>query len=294
MAHSHPVRSELGAPPLLGTGHSVRRVAHLSDVHMLEAGPVASVAQDLAIRLLSVGRALDARGRVRKLERALSAAVRGRADHVVVTGDLTEVGAPRQFEAFAETLHDSGIPPENVTLVPGNHDAYAAGDAWLRALDGPLRAYRGTAANRPGKVVERGDVVFLPVDVSCPQPITRSAGELADDAARALEGRFADCTFAGKALVVVQHHHPFAHTHRAWQWIDGLRGGARLMAAVAKHAHVQVLHGHLHKTVDRLVGFGRSRVFGAPAIVDDALETPRVRLYELRDGQLEAVGLCPA
>ena len=62
--------------------------------------------------------------------------------------------------------------------------------------------------------------------------------------------------------------------------------------ALAKHAHVQVLHGHLHKAVDRLVGLGRSRVLGAPAIVDDADGCPRVRLYELRDGQLEAAGLC--
>jgi len=32
-------------------------------------------------------------------------------------------------------------------------------------------------------------------------------------------------------------------------------------------------------------------VLGAPATVDDEEGSPRVRLYELRDGQLEAVGL---
>jgi len=279
-------------PPLLRTGHPVRRIAHLSDPHILEAGPFASILEGLAIRIVSAGRALDARGRVKKLERALSAAVGGGADHVVISGDLTEVGAPAQFEALAHTLSDSGIPPENITLVPGNHDAYTSGEAWRRALEGPLAAYRGTAADREGKVLDRGDVVFLPVDVSCPQPITRSAGELRPNAATALESRFADSGLARKALVVVQHHHPFAHRQSTWQWMDGLRGSARLMDALAKHAHVQVLHGHLHKAVDRLVGLGRSRVLGAPAIVDDADGCPRVRLYELRDGQLEAAGLC--
>jgi len=277
--------------PLLGSGHVVRRIAHLSDMHLLESGPVASIMEGLAIRIVSVGRAVDPRGRARKLERALQAAIRTGADHLVISGDLTEVGAPAQFAAFAQVLSDSGIVPENVTLVPGNHDAYTSGEAWRRALDGPLRAYRGSSADREGKVVDRGDVVFLPIDVSCVQAITRSAGELRPDVATLLESRFADPALAKKALVVVQHHPPFAHARSTWQWIDGLRGSARLMGALARHSHVQVLHGHLHKAVDRLIGLGKSRVLGAPATVDDEEGSPRVRLYELRDGQLEAVGL---
>ena len=277
--------------PLLGSGHVVRRIAHLSDMHLLESGPVASIMEGLAIRIVSVGRAVDPRGRARKLERALQAAIRTGADHLVISGDLTEVGAPAQFAAFAQVLSDSGIVPENVTLVPGNHDAYTSGEAWRRALDGPLRAYRGSSADREGKVVDRGDVVFLPIDVSCVQAITRSAGELRPDVATLLESRFADPALAKKALVVVQHHPPFAHARSTWQWIDGLRGSARLMGALARHSHVQVLHGHLHKAVDRLIGLGKIRVLGAPATVDDEEGSPRVRLYELRDGQLEAVGL---
>jgi 3',5'-cyclic AMP phosphodiesterase CpdA len=280
--------------PLLRTGNGVRRVAHLSDVHMLESGPVASILQDLAIRLVSVGRAVDAGARTRRFERALAAAVRSGADHLVISGDLTEVGTDRQFEAFAEVLHGSGIAPENVTLVPGNHDAYTSGEAWRRALEGPLRAYRGTAADEDGKVVDRGGILFLPVDVSCPQPITRSAGELSPSAAALLESRFSDPGLRGRPMVVVQHHPPFEHERGAWQWLDGLRGSARLMASLVRHPHVQVLHGHLHKAVDRLVGLGKSRVLGAPATVEDLHGGARVRLYELRDGQLEAIGVATA
>ena len=267
-------------PSILGTGHAVRRIAHLSDLHLLEAGPVASLLQGLAIRFVSLGRAIDARGRVRKLERALAAVVRAGVDHLVVTGDLTEVGAPAQFEALAEILHGSCIPPENVTLVPGNHNAYTSGEAWRCELEGPLFACRGTSAHREGQVVDRGDVVFLPLDVSCP-PVDHpgAAGEFRPDAAAALEARFADPAFAHKALVVVEHHHPYAHDQSAWQWVDGLRGSARLMDALARHPHVQLLHGHLHKAVDKLVGLGKSRILGAPAIVEDEPGAPRVRLY---------------
>jgi hypothetical protein len=35
---------------------------------------------------------------------------------------------------------------------------------------------------------------------------------------------------------------------------------------------------------------GRARVFGAPAVVDDDEERPRVRLYDARDGAVESLG----
>ncbi len=278
----------------VGQGKRVRRIAHLSDVHMLERRANPSHLHNLSLHFLSFGRALDPEGRRRKLHRALAAAERCRADHFVISGDLTEVGAPDQFEAFAEALHDSGIHPHRITLVPGNHDAYTSGEAWKQAIEGPLRAFSSTSSGEPGKVVDRGDVVFLPVDVTCLQAITRSAGELTPVWGDAIERRFTDPGLANKAMVVVQHHQPFAHSRSAWQWIDGLRGHARLMDLLARHRRVQLLHGHMHKIVDRLVDFGKSRIFGAPAIVDDTENTPRVRLYDVRDGLLEDAGMCAA
>ena len=277
-------------PALLGATRVLRRIAHISDVHMLETGPVHSVLRRMAIRLVSAGRAVDARARTRRLRKGLAAAVGSGADHLVISGDLTQVGAEGQFEAFDEELADSGILPENITLVPGNHDAYTSAEGWRLALDGPLRAYRATSAEHAGKVVDRGEVIVLPLDVTCYQAITRSAGELRDDAATALEKRLDDPGLATRAVVVVQHHPPFAHDTSAWQWLDGLRGADRLVGILGRHEHVQVLHGHLHKAVDRIIGLGKSRVFGAPAKVEDD-DSPRVRLYDVRDGQLESVGL---
>src|SRR5580692_2045741 len=105
----------------------IRRIAHLSDVHMLEARP-ATGSHNLSVKFVSIGRSLDGRGRAAKLRRALAAAERSGADHFVISGDLTEVGTQEQYEAFADTLHDSAIHPERFTLVPGNHDAYTSGE----------------------------------------------------------------------------------------------------------------------------------------------------------------------
>ena len=44
-------------------------------------------------------------------------------DHVAITGDLTNVSLPGEFRAAAAMLSELGSPAE-VSLVPGNHDAY--------------------------------------------------------------------------------------------------------------------------------------------------------------------------
>jgi 3',5'-cyclic AMP phosphodiesterase CpdA len=268
------------------------RIAHLSDVHMLDPRPSRSRAGfSMRVRFLSIGRPLDAQERRRKLVRALEAAKRSGAGHFVISGDLTEIGAPEEFEAFAETLHDSKIDPDRVTLVPGNHDAYTSKEAWKSALEGPLAAFRAGASDEPGKIVERGDLCFVPLDVTRMQPVTRSAGELTPTAADVLEQRLDDPYFRNRTVVLVQHHPPFSHKTGAWQWIDGLMGGARLMALLSRLPNLYALHGHLHYVVDKIVELGKTRIFGAPAIVDDENTMPRVRLYDVIGGRLESAGL---
>ncbi len=236
---------------------------------------------------LSFGRRLDSGGRRHKLARALSAARGLGADHVVISGDLTETGAPGEFESLAEVLHDSAVPAGRITLVPGNHDLYSSPDGWRWALEGPLSAFAATSAREPGHIVECGDVRLLPLDVTFHQPVTRSAGIIHPDALTAVERRAADPALSDRPLVVVQHHPPFVRKTSAWHWIDGLIGAAHLMALLEKFRHLFVLHGHLHTTVDRVLGCGNARVYGATAVVDDG-ETPRLRVYQPRGGRLEA------
>jgi 3',5'-cyclic AMP phosphodiesterase CpdA len=236
------------------------------------------------VHWLSAGRKLDASARIRKILRAFEVARKSGADHYVISGDLTESGTPAQFEALAETLHRTGIGPERITLVPGNHDAYGPEGEWTRAMEGPLRAFAPTSCGRPGKVIELGEVCLLPIDVTFPQPVTRSAGAFTDAIAGVLECRIHDAHLERKTLVVVVHHPPFARSTRAWHWIDGLCGGERMMDMLSSAEHVHVLHGHLHKASSR------GRIYGATAIVEDEDES-RVRLYDVRAGLLESVGL---
>ena len=278
----------------------MRRIAHLSDVHTLDPAHRRSSARyRFATKFVSLGRPVDARGRARKLMRGLAAAKASGADHVVITGDLTEIGDASEFEYFADLLADARMPEDGVTLVPGNHDAYTTNGAWRRALEGPLKRYALASATEAGKVVDRGSVAFLPIDTSYFQSMARSAGTITPDAARAVQARIEDPGLRDKTIVLVMHHPPLVRHNALTQWIDGLRGFRHVLDMLTLHPRVQILHGHMHRVMDRIVDLGkgvagvanRARVFGAPAIVDDADDLPRVRLYDVRDGALESAGL---
>lgn len=279
----------------------IKRIAHLSDLHILDPKTRRSSARyRLASKLVSMGRAIDPRARALKLAGALRAAKASGADHFVISGDLTELGDQTEFEHFAEVLEDANMPEDSVTLVPGNHDAYTSESAWKKAIAGPLRRFANASAGEPGKVVDGGDVAFLPIDTSCFQNIVRAGGEFTADAARAVEARLEDPALRSKAIVLVLHHAPFAHYKTPMmQWLDSLRGCTQVIDLLRRHPRLQVLHGHLHRVVDRMLevkGSTRTRIFGAPAVCD-ANEPGReaggehVRMYDVRDGALESLGM---
>src|SRR5262249_48748147 len=101
------------------------RIAHLSDLHLLEIEhQQRDAAGRLRLSFLSFFRKLDQRERRERVQRALAAYIASGAEHLVITGDLTEDGTEPQFEVLAEVLHESGIDPREITLTAGNHDAY--------------------------------------------------------------------------------------------------------------------------------------------------------------------------
>ena len=259
-------------------------VAHLSDVHLLAPGESVHV----PMRLASTGRVLDAEGRMEKLRGALAEAQRASATHFVFSGDLTEFGTERQYETFAALLSEARLGGDAVTLIPGNHDAYTSPTGWRRAIEGPLRAWARGAAAEPGKVQPIERAFVLPVDVSRHQNVIRSQGYVTAEVGAALAKRLADPALAREAVLLVVHHTPFKHDNAAWQWINGLHDQERVLSLLEQHPHAHVLHGHLHRRIQRPVGeLARPRVFCVPAVVNVA--GARMRLYDVSDGAVTQV-----
>ncbi|HEY1957924.1 MAG TPA: metallophosphoesterase [Polyangiaceae bacterium] len=238
------------------------RIAHLSDMHLLER----TERHALAARFVSLGRRLDADGRLDKARAAVAHARAAGAGHFLFTGDLTETGTAAQFEALAGFLAECKLRSEDVTLVPGNHDAYTSATGWRDALEGPLRPWARHAALEPGKIVDLGETFILPLDATFHQPVTRSAGRYTDELRVAVERAASDAAFT-RLLIAI--HHPPHPRPGPWQWIDGLLGCGQLLDLIAEREHVTVAHGHLHRAATRI--HGRARVIGAAAVVDGAL-----------------------
>jgi 3',5'-cyclic-AMP phosphodiesterase len=250
------------------------RIAHITDLHLVERHYRRRGARArLRLQYLNTGRSIDAESRCQHVMQALRSA--RLSDHIVVTGDLTEDGAPEQFEALAQVLADSGVKPDRVTLVPGNHDLYSSQAAFSDALAGPLRPYARTS--RVDRALDFGDVVILPTATTKPQPLPLSAGTLRPVQARSVAALASDCQRRGRTLILAQHHPPLGHRNRIWNWIDGMDRVRCFFELLLVHEYLQVVHGHTHECVSTSICPGRAaQIHAGAAVFEDALN---VRFY---------------
>lgn len=260
------------------------RIAHLSDLHLLEGDLSArSLKERLRLSFLTFGRSIDAIDRRARVTRALRSAWEAKADHLVVTGDLTEDGIDVQFEVLADVLRESDWPAHRVTLVPGNHDAYHEEHAWSRALAGPLAAWAATSAL--GSVIECHEVGIVPVSTAFHQPVTRSAGRIDPAVVQQLESIVVDDRWRGRPLLFAQHHAPI--WRGAIHWVDGLMRADAIARILSRASGAHVLCGHVHKPSDRPLFAGEpARIFTAAAVVES--DAP-LRLYDVCEGRLQPV-----
>lgn len=259
---------------------AVKRVAHLSDIHIAAKNQLTNKPiGGLRTRLVSPGRPLNPDARMARFELAIQEARNAGAEHFILSGDLTETGHPEEFEAFAEALDRLELPPDDVTLVPGNHDCYAQPDAFHRAARGPLA--RWTSVGGPNRVVDLETLWLLPIDVTRHQSVARATGIFRTELVAPLRAMLMDARRQGIPVVIVQHHAPFP---RPWwlQPFDGLYGWELLWDLLKLNDKTQVTFGHLHRSIDgpAAEAGAPSRFLGAPAVLDGIHEA-HYRVYDV-------------
>src|SRR6476646_6782741 len=106
------------------------RVAHFSDLHVLALDGVATH-RFLNKRFTGWVNLKLKRGHKHRpaYVRAIAQEItRAKVDHVIITGDLTNLALEQEFEAVRALLDDElGASADDVTIVPGNHDLYTSG-----------------------------------------------------------------------------------------------------------------------------------------------------------------------
>ena len=225
-------------------------LAHLSDLHL---GPV----EGFALRHWNVKRGLGYAnwvGRRRRVHqphvvaRLLEDLATQQVDHIVVTGDLINIGLPREYENALRWLEALG-PPDRVTVVPGNHDIYVRlkndpGIGRWRPYfsERPQRADAAAGAEFPF-VRRLGSVALIGLCSAVPTPPFVAAGRVGERQLSVLGPLLDRLHGEGLVRVVLIHHPPLPEQASPRR---GLADAAALASVLERHGAELVLHGHSH------------------------------------------------
>lgn len=251
-------------------------LAHISDPHLGPLPPV-RVAELLNKRFFGY---LSWVRRRRALHRPEVLAALARdldvlaPDHLVVTGDLTNISLPGEFTQVAEWLHGLGAP-ESVTVIPGNHDAYVA-VPW----EDSLAKWQAFMASDPGNSSAGGETPGSPMDFPTlryrgptaivglssaqPTPLFCAHGTLGEAQLERLDAELRRLGKEGWFRVVLVHHPP---TLDKIVWRKRLIDAEPFRRVIAEAGAELVLHGHDHTfSVERIDAAGTSvPVVGVPS-----------------------------
>jgi 3',5'-cyclic AMP phosphodiesterase CpdA len=228
------------------------RLAHLSDLHL---GPLPHVRKRDLLSKRVIGYVNWRRGRSKShrtdvVEALVTDLAAQAPDHVIVSGDLVNIALPAEFVAAGEWLRALG-PPDHVTVVPGNHDAYvplAWHKAWVHwsdymAGDGPGPAPVNAKDAFPF-LRRRGPLTVFGLSSAVASPPTFATGKLGKGQLRRLAEMLEATAAETSCRVVVVHHPPVrgltAHRRR-------LVDDKALGLVLARQGADLVLCGHEHE-----------------------------------------------
>lgn len=239
------------AQPARGGAAPIETIlAHLSDLHVtpIRVRGVGDVANKRVLGWLSWLRRRRHEHRPEILDALLEDLGETAPHHVAVTGDLTNVGLPDEIEGAVPWLARLG-GPERVSIVPGNHDAYAAPiDAerfasWSPYLRGGEPAPGGALRFPYCKRV--AGLALVGLSSALPTPPGFATGELGREQLERLDALLAGLADASEPRVVLVHHPPVAAGQsRRRQLSDA----AELRSVLARRGADLVIHGHTHRT----------------------------------------------
>jgi 3',5'-cyclic AMP phosphodiesterase CpdA len=220
-------------------------LAHLSDPHLppLPAPRLSELAGKRALGYLNWTRNRQKFHRRDVLDALVSDMQARRPDHIAVTGDLVNLALEAEFAPAKAWLESVGAP-EDVTVIPGNHDAYVRGtqhrfaQCFANYLAGDEAPAGGVAFPF---LRRRGPLALIGVSSAAPTPPLMATGWLGrsqlDTLERALAGLAVEQAF--RVLLI---HHPLRSDGRAKRLTDS----PQLLALLKQHGVELVLHGHDH------------------------------------------------
>jgi len=262
-------------------------LAHISDLHLtsLNGTTIGQLCNKRILGYLSWWRKRRLVHRHDIVEALLEDLQATRPDHLAVTGDLTHLGLPDEFTEAGQWLTRLG-PPDRVTVIPGNHEAYAGRDwaarlpAWTSYLDSDdMLGGSGTGALFPSLRI-RGKVALIGLCSARPSLPFLAVGSLDKKQLDRLPALLQATGEAGLLRVILIHHPPVPGTIK---WRKRLTNDSAFVEVVARCGAELVLHGHTHaQTYSELqTPAGNVPVIGAPSASELNPHAGRCASYNL-------------
>jgi 3',5'-cyclic AMP phosphodiesterase CpdA len=239
------------------------RLAHISDVHL---GPLPAVTyRDLASKRM-VGYVNWQRNRRHLLHDGVLGSIveditATGVDHLAVTGDLVNLALDSEIELARMWLEALGLP-HDVSVVPGNHDAYVPG-AFDKACKSWGAWMSGDGCDAPADrhafpyMRVRGNVALIGVSTARATAPFMANGFFREPQARRLGVLLDEAKARGLFRLVMIHHPPVRNVVPQHKRLFGI---ATFHKAMAKHGVDLVLHGHSHDPSLHWIGDRRHRV----------------------------------
>ena len=223
-------------------------LAHLSDPHLppLPAPRLSELAGKRALGYLNWTRNRHKYHRRDVLDTLVSDMQAHVPDHIALTGDLVNLALEAEFAPSLAWLQSVG-PPDRVTAIPGNHDAYVRAtryrfkESWNPYLRGDEAAQVTFPFLR-----RRGPLALIGLSTAVPTPLLMATGTLGQLQIEALE-RVLSGLAGDDAFRVLLMHHPLRSRSR----IKRLTDASALRDVLKDHGVDLVLHGHdhIHSTI---------------------------------------------
>lgn len=206
-------------------------------------------------------------------------------DHIAVTGDVTNIGLPQEFKQAVQWLGNLSEEAQ-VSLIPGNHDAYVRSAAkaiptyfspWMKNDDG---------GNEMPFLRCRESVAFIGVSSAVATPPFFASGRVARRQLKRLKPLLAKVREEGRLPVLMIHHPPvkgLSSFRKSLRHIDAI------VSAVGREKPLLILHGHLHRPLQHKLG-DNVLVFGAGSASCNGAKSTHPAHYYLFDVEKQAAG----
>jgi len=174
-------------------------------------------------------------------------------DHIVVTGDLTHLGLRAEFLNAKELLKELGRPSQ-VTVIPGNHDAYVGSD-WDRNLAHWVDYIASDELDITDDTIissrtlfpslrVRGPIALIGVSTAKPCSTFLAVGRIGKGQLQRFQKILIDTSQMDLFRVVLIHHPPISGVV---SWRKRLTDASAFRTIIRDHGVDLILHGHAHR-----------------------------------------------